>query len=115
MANGTVKQPHEMGMPELMAKKTGLKSTITKRCNDINRQIQEFCKREHNELNATAILSQIEVLDTRLNSLEEIYVALEDKLKLSASNFLAAEKWEDVLPYVRQSPGIEKKLEKLKF
>ena len=40
------------------------------------------------------------------------FVALEDELKLSASNFLAAEKWEDVLPYVRQSPGIEEKLEK---
>ena len=39
------------------------------------------------------------------------FVALEDELKEKANQFLAAENWEDVLPLVRRSPGIEEKLE----
>jgi len=38
------------------------------------------------------------------------FVAREDELKKSATNFLAAKRWSDVLPYVRKTPGIEDKL-----
>lgn len=38
------------------------------------------------------------------------FVALEDELKEKANQFLAAENWEDVLPLIRRSAGIEEKL-----
>ena len=105
-----------MNVSELKAKKTGIKSAITKRIDEINGLI-EFYESDPDPRRVNEILGLIDILQRRLQDIDEVYCAIENIL-LSLPETEDAEKTQYLTMYAEHDDyctNIQQQITKWKF